>query len=185
MREVFRHVVPDVPVLDGTAEDLPLPDSFADAIVCAQAFHWFRPRATLQEFARVLRPHGGVGLVWNTWTTRAESVSWWRRVWEVADRYHRKERSRVGWRPWKKEFGGPSSRFGPLRLRTFPSVQRAPVETFLDRVLSTSSVAVQSATERRRVAREVCEILRTDPLTRGRRLLRLPMVTEVYWARLR
>jgi hypothetical protein len=64
-------------------------------------------------------------------------------------------------------------------------VQRAPVETFLDRVLSTSSVAVQSAPERRRVAREVREILRTDPLTRGRRVLRLPMVTEVYWAHLR
>ena len=185
MRRVFERVVPDVPVLDGTAEDIPLPDRFADAIVCAQAFHWFRPRATLREFARVLRPHGGVGLVWNTWPRRSEAASWWRRVWEVADRYHRKERSRVGWRPWKQEFGGPSSRFGPLHLRTFPTAQRAPVATFLDRVLSTSSVAVQSGPERRRVAREVREILRTDPTTRGQRVLRLPMATEVYWARLR
>jgi len=185
MRRVFARVVPEVLVLDGTAEEIPLPDGFADAIVCAQAFHWFRPRATLEEFARVLRPRGGVGLVWNTWPDRAEPASWWRRVWEVADRYHRKERSRVGWRPWKKEFGGPSSRFGPLRLRTFATAQRAPVETFLDRVLSTSSVAVQNASERRRVAREVREILRTDALTRGRRVLRLPMATEVYWAHLR
>jgi len=185
MRRVFERVVPDVLVLDGTAEEIPLPDRFADAIVCAQAFHWFRPRPTLEEFARVLRPGGGVGLVWNTWTDGAEGATWWHRVWEVADRYHRKERSRVGWRPWKKEFGGPSSRFGRLHLRKFPNEQRAPVATIVDRVLSTSSVAVQSASERRRVAREVREIVRADPLTRGRRVLRLPMVTEVYWARLR
>ena len=179
MRRVFKRVVPNVPVLDGTAEEIPLPDGFADAIVCAQAFHWFRPRTALREFARVLRPGGGVALVWNT---RDDTVSWSRRISEITDRYHRKERARVGWRPWKQEFGGPDDRFGPLHYRAFRTAQRASRETFLDRFLSTSTIAVQDAAERARVAREVREILRTDPLARGRRWLTLPMETELYWA---
>lgn len=179
MRRVFERVVPDVPVLDGTAEKIPLPDRFADAIVCAQAFHWFHPRTALKEFARVLRPGGGVGLVWNT---RDDTVSWSRRISEVTERYHRKEHSRARWEPWKPAFDRPHGPFGPLYAREFPSAQRAPTEKFIDRVLSVSVVAVQSPAERRRVAREVREILRTDPLTRGRPVLTLPMRTELYWA---
>jgi len=182
MREVFRRVVPGVPVVDGTAEEMPLPDGFADAVVCAQAFHWFRIPATVHEFARVLRPGGGVGLVWNT---RDDRVAWSRRISEISDRYHRKERAREHWPRWKSAFGDPQLPFGPLHRRTFPTAQVAPVATFVDRVLSISSVAVQDAAERRRVAEEVREILRQDPLTRGRRVLRMPMETEVYWAHLR
>ena len=182
MRAVFERVVPGVPVLDGTAEDIPLPDGFADAVVCAQAFHWFRPRTALREFARVLRPGGGVGLVWNT---RDDTVSWSRRISAITDRYHRKERARVRWRPWKQEFGGPNRPFGPLHFRSFRSAQQASPKTFLDRFLSTSTIAVQDAAERRRIAREVREILRTDPASRGRRWITLPMETEVYWAYLR
>lgn len=182
MRAVFQRVVPEVPVLDGTAEEIPLPDRFADAIVCAQAFHWFRVRPTLLEFARVLRPGGGIGLVWNT---RDDTVAWSRRITEITNRYHRKERARARWRPWKEGFEDPGLPFGPLHRREFPNVQVAPVATFVDRVLSVSSVAVQNAAERRRVAREVRALLRTDPLTRGRRVVRLPMTTEVYWAYLR
>jgi len=182
MRAVFERVVPDVPVLEGTAERVPLPDGFADAIVCAQAFHWFRHRTALREFARVLRPGGGIALVWNSWNSSAGSTAWWRRVWRIANRYHRREKARSHWRPWQPVFGDPSNPFGPLHYRKFPNAQRGLAETFVDRALSTSSVAVQSTAERRRVAREVRELLQTDPRTRGRRVLTVPMHTEVYWA---
>ena len=182
MREVFLRVVPDVPVLDGTAERIPLPDGFADAIVCAQAFHWFRLRPTLREFARVLRPGGGIGLVWNA---RDDTVPWSRRITEITNRYHRKERARGRWRPWKWAFDVRSLPFRSLHLKEFPNAQLAPVETFVDRVLSVSSVAVQSERERRKVADEVRGLLETDPMTRGRKVVRLPMSTEVYWSYLR
>ena len=180
MREVFERVVPDVPVLDGTAESIPLPDGFADAIVSAQAFHWFRVRPTLREFARVLRPGGGIGLVWNT---RDDTVAWSARISEISDRYHRKERPRGrGHSGWKALFDRPGLPFGPLHRKDFSHAQVAPVETFVDRVISISSVAVQGPAERRKVAREVRKILAEDPLTRGRRVVRLPMTTEVYWS---
>jgi SAM-dependent methyltransferase len=50
---------------DGRAEATGLPASSADAVVAAQAFHWFEPEATLREFHRILKPDGWVALIWN------------------------------------------------------------------------------------------------------------------------
>lgn len=181
MRAVFTGRVPDVPVLAGTAERIPLPDAFADAVVAAQAFHWFRTRPALAEIARVLRPGGALGLVWNL---RDESVGWSHRISEIVDRYRGSvPRSRD--RRWKVEFGRAGSSFGPLRERRFSHVQRAGRAVFMDRVLSISLVARLPAAERRRVANELRELLSRDPGTRGRRLLSMPYLTEVYWARRR
>jgi len=49
----------------GTAEATGLPDGFADAVLAAQAFHWFKADAALREFHRILRPGGHVALMWN------------------------------------------------------------------------------------------------------------------------
>jgi SAM-dependent methyltransferase len=49
----------------GKAEATGLPDHFADAVLAAQAFHWFRPDDALHEFHRILSPGGHVALVWN------------------------------------------------------------------------------------------------------------------------
>lgn len=182
MRRVFERSVPDVPVLNGTAEAIPIPDRFADAVVAAQAFHWFRPRPALREIARVLRPRGGVGLVWNT---RDQSVAWSRQITKILDRYGWQGVPRTRDDRWKAAFAETECPFGPLHARVFRHSQRAEPETFVDRVLSVSVVAIQPERERRRVAREVRALLRTDPATRGRRLVTMPYRTEVYWAFLR
>jgi ubiquinone/menaquinone biosynthesis C-methylase UbiE len=67
MRARFRAELPDVPVLEGSAERIPLGDRSQDAVVVGQAFHWFEPRAALDEIARVLRPGGWLALLWNLW----------------------------------------------------------------------------------------------------------------------
>lgn len=51
--------------MPGTAQEMPLPDSFVDVIFIAQAFHWFANVDALREIHRVLRPGGRVVLVWN------------------------------------------------------------------------------------------------------------------------
>src|SRR5207253_2179038 len=45
---------------DGKAEATGLPDGSADAVLAAQAFHWFAAEDALREFRRVLRPGGWV-----------------------------------------------------------------------------------------------------------------------------
>jgi SAM-dependent methyltransferase len=49
----------------GRAEATGLPAESADAVMSAQAFHWFEPVATLREFHRILKPNGWVILMWN------------------------------------------------------------------------------------------------------------------------
>ena len=66
MRTVLGDAV-GCKVLAGRAEAIPLEDESVDAVFVGQAFHWFdKPRA-LAEMARVLRPRGGVALLWNSW----------------------------------------------------------------------------------------------------------------------
>ncbi|GAA2756333.1 class I SAM-dependent methyltransferase [Actinopolymorpha rutila] len=73
MREQFSQVLPNVPVMEGTGESIPLPDSSVDALVCAQAWHWVDPERAVPEVARVLRRGGRLSLVWNL---RDVSVPW-------------------------------------------------------------------------------------------------------------
>lgn len=48
-----------------SAEETGLPSGEAAVVLCAQAFHWFRPDDALREFHRLLRPGGRVALLWN------------------------------------------------------------------------------------------------------------------------
>ena len=65
MRAKLVAAMPQVQALAGMAETIPLPDATVDAVVCAQAFHWFASKAALAEMSRVLKPGGRFGLIWN------------------------------------------------------------------------------------------------------------------------
>ena len=65
MRSTLGRTAPGADVRAGQAEALPLDDGSVDAVVAGQAFHWFANAAALAEFARVLRPDGRLGLIWN------------------------------------------------------------------------------------------------------------------------
>lgn len=75
-------------VVAGTAESIPLPDASRDAVFVAEAFHWFDAPAALPEIARVLRPGGGMALMWNVGVKVGEREAWRDEVVElVADVY--------------------------------------------------------------------------------------------------
>lgn len=59
----------------GTAEQTTLATDSVDLVVAGQAFHWFDPEPARREFSRILRPNGGVLLVWNARRTDAGEFS--------------------------------------------------------------------------------------------------------------
>jgi SAM-dependent methyltransferase len=84
MREQLSEVLPDVEALDGTAESIPLPDESVDVVTVAQAFHWFRFDEALAEIRRVLRPGGGLAILFNERDERAG----WVKTWSDAIEWH-------------------------------------------------------------------------------------------------
>jgi SAM-dependent methyltransferase len=51
--------------VEGSAEATGLPDASIDLVTAAQSLHWFDPLRSRPEFARILRPGGGVAALWN------------------------------------------------------------------------------------------------------------------------
>ncbi|WP_369382233.1 class I SAM-dependent methyltransferase [Streptomyces sp. cg36] len=69
----FRRALPDVPVVRGDGNALPLADLSCDLITYAQAWHWTDTSRSVPEALRVLRPGGALALWWNT---TAADVAW-------------------------------------------------------------------------------------------------------------
>jgi SAM-dependent methyltransferase len=177
MRDILRASLPAVPVVSGTAEQLPFASGSLDAVTVAQAFHWFDADAALPELRRALRPGGRLGLAWNA---RDRGIDWVDRIWAVMDRVEK----RAPWREHEQwsETDLPFDRwFGPVHRATFVHEQPLPPEGIVDRFLSVSHVAVLPPAEQARVLDEFREILATHPDTAGRDELRIPYRVDAYW----
>ena len=70
MLDELRSAVPEAEAHEAPAEEIPLPDESRDAVFAAQCFHWFDRERALPELQRVLKPGGGLVLVWNWWDER-------------------------------------------------------------------------------------------------------------------
>ena len=170
MRAQLTTALPGVVAHDGTAEALPLPDASVDVITVAQAFHWFDPEPALAEMARVLRPGGGLGLVWNE---RDETVPW------VAELSHL-----IDWgarRPYRKraDWGavvGASGLYAPVEHRRLSYLQELDADTLVERVLSTSYIAARPPDDNVELAQAVRDLVADFP-----ERFELPYVTDVFW----
>ncbi|XTR52874.1 class I SAM-dependent methyltransferase [Pseudarthrobacter sp. So.54] len=77
MLEQLRQALPGVSAVEGTAEHTGLVSGAFDVVTVAQAWHWCDPLRASTEIARILRPHGTLGLIWNQLDT---SVPWVHRL---------------------------------------------------------------------------------------------------------
>jgi MOSC domain-containing protein YiiM len=135
-------------------------------------------RWALSEIRRVLRPGGGLGLIWQA---RDASVPWVARLNEIidaADDGH--PRFRTG--EWRSSFD-LTALFEPLQEATLQSVQRATPEAIVDRVASISYIAAMTEDQRGPVLADVRRLLASDPATAGLEVIDLPHVVHVYWSR--
>jgi SAM-dependent methyltransferase len=145
MRERLAELA-GVSVLGAVAESLPIRGASIDAMVAAQAFHWFEPARAFGEVARVLRSGGVVALVWNV---RDERVDWVRALTDVIEPYrgdtpaHRS----FAWVPAAEASGA----FGPIETVEFPYAHRTTPEGVVDRIASISFIASLSERDREQV----------------------------------
>ncbi|MFZ0834082.1 MAG: class I SAM-dependent methyltransferase [Mycobacterium sp.] len=164
MLEVLRASLPDTPALLGTAEDIPLPADSVDAVLVAQAWHWFDPERAVAEVARVLRPDGRLGLVWNT---RDERLGWVRDLGRIIGSEH-----------------DPAGEQVALPV-PFTDVARHQVEwtnyltpqALIDLVASRSYCITSPADVRTAMLDRVRELLTTHPALANSTGLALPYVT--------
>jgi SAM-dependent methyltransferase len=137
MRAKLHAALPDVPALEGTGEAIPVDDHSVDGVAAAQSFHWFDPGRAVPEIIRVLRPGGGLALVWNQ---RDESVPWVQELSKVT-RWTAEAPYRRG-TDWAGVVAGAArGRITPLQLTTFPYEQLVDREMLLDRIRSISYLA--------------------------------------------
>ena len=182
MRSAYNERFPGAPILDGTAEDVPLRDGWADVVTVAQAFHWFDAVPALDEIARVLRTGGWLALIWNT---RDPEAPWTATINRVLDRLAGDApRFRSSDPEWRRPLDAHPA-FDELASASFTNDVPMDLETMLARIASTSYVSALPDEERAAVLDEVAELVRRGPMAeQGPRFVERYR-TELFWCRRR
>ena len=177
MREVLEEVVPGAESFAGDAEAIPLPDGDVDAVFSAEAFHWFASDRSVAEIGRVLRPSGGLVILWNypleydDVGEQAEAV-----IEEAFERGGEPGLGRVLAGEWRR----------PLERGSFEELREAEVERelvssrdeWIAHMLSVSSIAHQPEEARAEFADRLRELIPAERQVRRR------FRTVAYWTRL-
>jgi SAM-dependent methyltransferase len=164
MLEVLSRSLPDTPALLGSAEDIPLPDDSVDSVLVAQAWHWFDPERAIKEVARVLRPGGRLGLVWNT---RDERLGWVKDLGRIVG--HEED-------PFSRQVTLPKP-FVDVERHQFEWTSYLTPQALIDLVASRSYCITSPAAVRSKTLDQVRELLTTHPALVNTTGLALPYIT--------
>ena len=153
--EVLAAKVGEERVKRGTAEQIPLPDSSVAAVTVADAFHWFDHAAALREIGRVLRPGGGLAVLFNLpdWT----GASWADEVGSLMVEL-RPEHPGFDGRPWQEAVRETPGWSEPWEIRVTTN-QPTSTERLVDFLSSTSWVAAMPEAERAQLAERLRSII--------------------------
>jgi SAM-dependent methyltransferase len=168
MRATLARTAPDADVRAGQAEALPLAAGAADGVAAAQAFHWFANAATLREFARVLRPDGRLGLIWNR---RDLDQPLQATIGRLIAPYRSGAPAHAG-DAWRAAFTAAAP-FALVAEHRISHAQELDADGLADRVLSISFIAALPDGDRRLVETRVRELAAEAPVE-------LRYVTELF-----
>lgn len=177
MRDLLGEHVPAATPVAAVAEALPLAAGCIDAVVCAQTFHWLDGSVALDELARVLRPGGGLGLIWNT---KDESVGWVADVEALIDSVHdARTTPRYKTGRWRSAFTRPSG-WQPLTTASVRYAHPVTIDDVVARVLSSSAVGALDRGRRDAIVDDVRSILDRHGMDGT---FEMPYVSEIWWTR--
>jgi SAM-dependent methyltransferase len=125
---------------EGSAESTGLDEGVVGLVVCAQAFHWFRPAEALREFHRVLAPRGRAALLWNVRDLSDPFTLGYTEVLREVSHDHPAES-----RAFDSQSFPASEWFGPARAFEAPHAQVVDLEGLAGRALSASYVPREPA----------------------------------------
>jgi SAM-dependent methyltransferase len=170
----MRALIDGVESFDGTAEQIPLPDGNVDAVFVGEAFHWFDWPVALAEIARVLRPRGSIGLIWNYWWEVEPAIPY--EALELLNARFSESGARNLWddENWRDGFAG--SPFEPLMEETLSERVDVDGARLVELYLTTSSLAVMPSRERDELARELTRLVRGS--------FTIPVQVVLAWTRL-
>jgi SAM-dependent methyltransferase len=176
MRERLTEILPQVQAVAGAAEATGLPDACVDAVVAAQAWHWFDGPAALTEIERITVPGGRLGLVWNTLDASVPWVAEYSRIYQA-------------WRTdelpvhtdgsWRATFEGRRG-WKPLNSAFVANPYVTDREGVLGQALTSSRISTLGNAAREEIRCELLAVLNRYPETRGERI-EIPYVTDIYW----
>lgn len=179
MRGQLAARLPEITLLDGTAEDIPIADDTIDGAVVGEAFHWFNVVAAAGEIARVLRPRGGLALLWNVpvWTTR--NTPWLAGLQQVLA-HHRKAAGvyPAGEGTWQRLLER-TGLFDPLTHAHAAHVQRLSPADFLAQISSWSWITNLPEAPRRAALGDVAALVSHQVE------IVIPYRVDIYWTRRR
>lgn len=170
MLDVLRGKLPTVEALAGNAERIPVGDAVVDVVTVAQAFHWFDRSLACAEIARVLRPGGTLGLLWN----RSDPACAWDRA---ACRVIKPEMAEAD------ETDSPAEvlpGFRCDRVETFRWSEQITRADYLARWSTVSTFLVADDSTKAAIMTAIERILDEDPATRDRTDFVLPHLTDVF-----
>jgi SAM-dependent methyltransferase len=143
-----------------------------------QAFHWFEMGAALNEAARVVRPGGGVVMVWNA---RDQSVDWieqWTHiVHSMSDGKPYHDYRSHDWPQWFEANGS----FAPLQYRVVDHPQPSSPTAVMERTRNTSFVGALPPERQGPLLDAVRNLLDTHVDLRGRHEFEMPNQTHIWW----
>ncbi len=148
MAAVLRANTPDVEVVQGVGESIPLPAASTDGLFISSAFHWMDPERAVPEIGRVLRDGGRFGMIW---TSRDRETGWVRDMDAFRANFTERDRAEQPRRRNRHVELPPGSPFTEAEIESFTYTRTMPTEDVVAMMATYSGVITASPADRQDV----------------------------------
>lgn len=178
MCAVFAKEIPGIPILQASAQKIPLANDSVDIVMVGTAFHWFATKQVLDEIERVLKPGGKLGLIWNIFDTE---VDWVREIYNLRNTYRTDQEQTCNHdtRVWMKVFDYADA-FSSLEKMTCRYGFVGTEHDVINRVLSSKIISNINSDQRDALLAAIGTVLHKH--YDFQKLFNIPYRIEMYWS---